>query len=213
MYRISELSCQLLCSVLELHTYLPKTHLDDLMYIHCRFQTTINFLPVSSLNHKSKRKTASQPRGNFREPMTYYCNLSVSCKIIEPGLKHAWDWNAKASLAHSQVVYALNPTHHSFMSLQWSGLFDQWTFLLTENYLQAYVEMVPLQVFFKLFAQGVGKMRLYGLLGGQICICLHSMWQSRGVQGHAPLENYDFRPFLVESGTVSAKHKLLLLCH
>ena len=52
-------------------------------------------------------------------------------------------------------------------------------------------------------------MRLYGLLGGQVCIRVQSMWQTRGVQGHAPLGNFDFGPFircnLVESGTVFAQ--------
>ena len=57
--------------------------------------------------------------------------------------------------------------------------------------------------------RGGGKMRLYGLLGGQVCIRVQSMWQTRGVQGHAPLGNFDFGPFircnLVESGTVFAQ--------
>ena len=52
-------------------------------------------------------------------------------------------------------------------------------------------------------------MRLYGLLGGQVRICVQSMWQSRGVRGHAPPGNFDFGPFirhdLVESGTVFAQ--------
>ena len=30
---------------------------------------------------------------------------------------------------------------------------------------------------------GGGKMRLYGLLEGQVRICMQSMWQTRGVQG------------------------------
>ena len=42
-------------------------------------------------------------------------------------------------------------------------------------------------------AQGVGgggggKMRLYGLLGGQVHICVQSMRQTRGVQGMLPWE-------------------------
>ena len=45
-------------------------------------------------------------------------------------------------------------------------------------------------------------MRLYGLLGGQVRICVQSMWQSKGVWGHAPPEKFDFiRHNLVESGT------------
>ena len=44
-------------------------------------------------------------------------------------------------------------------------------------------------------------MRLYGLLGGQVCIQVQSMWQSRGSPG-----KFCFGPFirrnLVESGTV-----------
>ena len=31
-------------------------------------------------------------------------------------------------------------------------------------------------------------MRLYGLLGRQVCIHVQSMWQTGGVRGHAPLE-------------------------
>ena len=46
-------------------------------------------------------------------------------------------------------------------------------------------------------------MRLYG---GQVCICVQSMWQTRGVRGYAPLGNFDFGPFirhnLMELGTV-----------
>ena len=49
-------------------------------------------------------------------------------------------------------------------------------------------------------------MRLYGLLGGQVCIRVQSMWLTRGVLGHASPGNFDFGPFirsnLVESGTV-----------
>ena len=39
---------------------------------------------------------------------------------------------------------------------------------------------------------GGGKMRL---LGGQICIHVQNMWQTRGVRGHAPLGNFDFLTF------------------
>ena len=28
--------------------------------------------------------------------------------------------------------------------------------------------------------------------GGQVCICVQSMWQTRGVQGHASPGNFDF---------------------
>ena len=55
-------------------------------------------------------------------------------------------------------------------------------------------------------------MRLYGLLGGQVRIRMQSMWQTRGVRGHAPLGNFDYGPFirrnLVESGTFSHKPRL-----
>ena len=37
-------------------------------------------------------------------------------------------------------------------------------------------------------------MKLYGLLGGQVCIRVQSMWQTKGVWGHAPLGSFDFRP-------------------
>ena len=57
--------------------------------------------------------------------------------------------------------------------------------------------------------RGRGKMRLYGLLGRQVCIHVQSMWQTRGVWGHAPPGNFDFGSFircnLVESGTVFAQ--------
>ena len=33
-----------------------------------------------------------------------------------------------------------------------------------------------------------GKMRLYGLLEGQVCIRVQSMWQTRGVRGVLPWE-------------------------
>ena len=56
---------------------------------------------------------------------------------------------------------------------------------------------------------GWGKMRWYALLGGQVRIRMQSTQQTRGVQGHAPLGNFDFGPFithnLVESGTVFAQ--------
>ena len=52
-------------------------------------------------------------------------------------------------------------------------------------------------------------MRLSGLLGGQVHICVQSMWQTRGVWGHAPPGKFDFGPFirhnLVESGTFFAQ--------
>ena len=55
---------------------------------------------------------------------------------------------------------------------------------------------------------GGGRMRLYGLLGGQANICVQSMWQTTvgGSGGMLPRENFGFEPFigrkLVESGTV-----------
>ena len=39
-------------------------------------------------------------------------------------------------------------------------------------------------------------MRLYGLFRGQVCICVKSMWQTRGVWGHALPGNFDFGPLL-----------------
>ena len=46
-------------------------------------------------------------------------------------------------------------------------------------------------------------MRLCELLEGQVSIRVQSMWQSRGVRGHAPLDFGLFiRRNLVESGTV-----------
>ena len=54
-----------------------------------------------------------------------------------------------------------------------------------------------------------GKIRLYGLLGGQVRIHVQSMRQTREVWGHAPLGNFDFGTFircnLLESGTVFAQ--------
>ena len=42
------------------------------------------------------------------------------------------------------------------------------------------------QGFFQFFCPRGGKMRLHGLLGGgQVRICVQSMWQTRGVRGHA----------------------------
>ena len=45
--------------------------------------------------------------------------------------------------------------------------------------------------------------------GGQVCIYVQSMWQTRGVWGHALPGNFDFGSFirhnLVESGTVFAQ--------
>ena len=53
-------------------------------------------------------------------------------------------------------------------------------------------------------------MRLYGLLGGQVCICVQSMWKKlEGSKDMLPLGNFDFGPFirhnLVESGPVFAQ--------
>ena len=53
---------------------------------------------------------------------------------------------------------------------------------------------------------GGGQNEIVWIIGGQVHIRVESMWQTRGVQGHAPPENLDFGPFirrnLVESGTV-----------
>ena len=55
-------------------------------------------------------------------------------------------------------------------------------------------------------------MRLCELLGRQVCICMQSMWQTRGVQGHAPLVNFDFGLLLDaiwwNLGLFSHKHAL-----
>ena len=52
-------------------------------------------------------------------------------------------------------------------------------------------------------------------MGGQVCICVQSMWQTRGVRGYAPLGNFDFGPFirhnLVELGTVFTQPFIVLL--
>ena len=52
-------------------------------------------------------------------------------------------------------------------------------------------------------------MILYELLEGQVHISVQNMWQTRGVQGHAPPGNdfwiYFIRRTLVESGTVFAQ--------
>ena len=60
-------------------------------------------------------------------------------------------------------------------------------------------------------------MRLYGLLGEQVCICVQSMWQTRGVRGHAPLGNFDL-DLLLDAiwwnlGLLLHKHNFHLLCH
>ena len=52
-------------------------------------------------------------------------------------------------------------------------------------------------------------MNYWGGGGGQVCIHMQSMRQTRGVRGHAPPGNFDFGIFmrhnLVESGTVFAQ--------
>ena len=63
-------------------------------------------------------------------------------------------------------------------------------------------------------------MRLYRFLGGggggQVCICVQSMWRTRRVRGHAPLGIFDVGPFirhnLVESGTVFAQTLVTIHC-
>ena len=58
------------------------------------------------------------------------------------------------------------------------------------------------------FLPKVGQNEIVWIIGGssQARICVQSMWQTRGVRGHASLGNFDFEPFirrnLVESGTV-----------
>ena len=44
------------------------------------------------------------------------------------------------------------------------------------------------RVSFSFLPKGGGKMGLYGLLGGQVYICVQSMWQTRGVRGMFPWE-------------------------
>ena len=48
--------------------------------------------------------------------------------------------------------------------------------------------------FFPRRGRGGGRgqnVRLYELLGGQVYIRVQSMWQTRGVQGHAPPGNFN----------------------
>ena len=55
-----------------------------------------------------------------------------------------------------------------------------------QQQMNAYMKM---QGFFQLFAQGGGgKLILYGLLRGQVCIHVQSMWQNRGSGGMLPRE-------------------------
>ena len=56
--------------------------------------------------------------------------------------------------------------------------------------------------------------------GGQVCIRVQGMWQTRGILGYAPPGNFDFGPFigcnLVDLGQFSHKHTNIsyhLLCH
>ena len=49
--------------------------------------------------------------------------------------------------------------------------------------------------FLSAFCSREGKMRLYGLLGGQAHICVQSMWQTRGYGDMLPWGNFDFGPF------------------
>ena len=58
-----------------------------------------------------------------------------------------------------------------------------------------------------------GQNEIVWIIGGASMHHVQSMWQNRGVWGHAPLGNFDFGPFircnLVESGTVFLhKHNL-----
>ena len=61
---------------------------------------------------------------------------------------------------------------------------------------------------------GRGQNEVVWIIGGkgggqEVCICVQSMWQTRGVWGHAPPGNFDFGPFirhnLVESGPFFAQ--------
>ena len=51
------------------------------------------------------------------------------------------------------------------------------------------------RVFFSAFCPRRGKMRLYGLLGGQVRICVQSMGQTRGIWGNAPPRKFCFMTF------------------
>ena len=59
-------------------------------------------------------------------------------------------------------------------------------------------------------------MRLYGLLGGQVCIHVQSMWQTWGVGACSPRKFFDFGPFirhnLVESGTIFTQTYFTIYC-
>ena len=71
-------------------------------------------------------------------------------------------------------------------------------------------EKLGIPGFLSAFCSRGRKIRLYGLLGEQVHICVQSVQQARGgVQGRAPPGNFDFGPFirrnLVESGTVVAQ--------
>ena len=64
--------------------------------IHCRFQTTINFLRWIREESARHSYITSLPRGHSHELMTYYCNLFISCNIIDPKLNsYAWEISAK----------------------------------------------------------------------------------------------------------------------
>ena len=72
------------------------------------------------------------------------------------------------------------------------------------------------KVSFRFFPKGGGgggeQNDTVWIIGGQVCIHVQNMWQSRGVRGHAPPRKFDFGPFirrnLVESGIVLHKHNL-----
>ena len=57
----------------------------------------------------------------------------------------------------------------------------------------------------------------YGLLGGQVCIRVQNMLQTRGARGHAPLENFDFGAFIRRNwwnlGLFHTNIIYHLLCH
>ena len=61
-------------------------------------------------------------------------------------------------------------------------------------------------------------MRLYGLLEGQAHICVQSIWQTRGILGHAPPGKFLILDLLLDAiwwnlGLFSHKHNLPFMCH
>jgi len=64
-------------------------------------------------------------------------------------------------------------------------------------------------VSFSFLPKGEAKSDCMDYWRGQVYIRVQSIWQTRKIWGYAPLENFDFGPFircdLVESGTVFAQ--------